>query len=470
MSRCELLPDDVVKAVSDIVGKRNVTTDLIDRISYSKSCSVDESGVPACIVTPRSADEVSRILKIANNNEIPIFVWGRGTAFVPLSVPENCILLDMANMNKMLKVDEETMSVTVDAGVVWAAVNSILRKRGFELPVQGGGALVSCTVGGSIASSAVPHGITGGGTTGDSVLNLEVVLPSGETLWTGSAANPSGTPFERYCFGPDLTGLFIGSCGAFGVITKATLKIEKIPDEEDFACYSFKDYEHAYKAALEIQKNRLARFLVLVQGSLPVKAEALMHIIVTSKEGETAKLLEEIRTICLAYGGVEEDTTGTRNYWRSHNVMYSWLRWEDPKEYYRRGDIPVFCPEASGFLTFSGLLKLTKLFWEYWSKLKNSKYSPILKGFDIYYSRNGGYLWIDILFSLLDPGALDFGLKVRSTLYEMLLSCGGAPATIGGGEHAKKIMSRLGAYYRVLKLIKRSLDPKNILNPGALGL
>lgn len=458
--------------LTTIVGSENFSDNFLDRLTYSKSSSFEEAGVPSYVVRPRNTEQVAEILKIANEYETPVYVWGRGTIFIASGVQENCVLIDMTGMNNILNIDEETMSVTVEAGAIWDALNTELKKKKWELSIQGPGSLVSCTVGGSLAASMVPHGLTGEGTTGENVLNLEVVLPSGEIIKTGSAANPQGIPFERYCNGPDVAGLFIGSCGTLGIITKATLKIQRMPEAEEFLCYSFDDLRKAFKIALKLLQRRCTRFLVVCQGDLPVKAVALMHIITTGGKEEVEIKIKTIKSICETYGGRKIDNTGTRNYWKTHNVMYSWLRWKDPKTYYARKGIPYFCPEIFGFLPLPKLVDISEAFWNYWSEHETQikKHNALVKGFDVYFSKNGGYLWIDTLYSYVDKEAFEFGLQVQKDLYEMLLDYGGAPGTVGSGEIAERIMSRLVGYHDFLRKLKKAIDPNRILNPNVLDL
>jgi FAD/FMN-containing dehydrogenase len=454
-----------------IVGFENFSDNLADRLAYSRSGCAEEAGVPAYVVRPRSTKEIAEILKSANKYKNPAYVWGRGTIFAASGVQKGCILIDMTAMNRILGINEETMSVTTEAGTIWDALNTELKKRGWELTIPGPGSLNSCTVGGSIAASTIPHGLTGEGTTGDNLLNLEVVLPDGHIVKTGSAANPMGIPFERYCNGPDIAGFFIGSCGAFGVVTQATLRIQKVPEAEVFFCYGFHDLKNAFYAASELLQQRCARFLVACQGDLPVKAAVLMHIVTSGEKEEVMLKSKKIKSICEAGGGKELDNTGTRNYWKTHNVMYSWLRWKDPKIYYARKGIPYFCPEIFGFLPLLRLIDMSEAFWKYWNENDAvKKINALFKGFDVYFSRNGGYLWIDTLYSYLNKEAREVGFQVRRDLYDMLLDHGGAPATIGGGEIAERVMSRLTDYHYFLKGLKKAVDPNRILNPGVLDL
>ncbi len=467
-----LAKTDLKEELKSIVGPENFSDDIVDRLTYSRSSSVEEAGTPLCVVRPGSTQEISQILKTANTHHNPVYVWGRGTIFVASGVQDGCIMIDMTRMDSISKVDEDTMSVTVEAGAIWGALNTELRRKNWELTIPGPGSLVSCTVGGSIAASTVPHGLTGEGTTGENVLNLEVVLPTGDVFETGSAANPQGTPFERYCNGPDVAGLFIGSCGTLGIITKATLRIQRVPEAEEFFCYGFQDLKDAFKTSYELLEKRCTRFTVLCQGDLPVKAAALMHIITTGAKDEVEVKSKKIKSICQTGGGRELDNTGTKNYWKTHNVMYSWLRWKDPKTYYARKGIPYFCPEVFGYLSMPKLVEISEAFWKYWNEheVQLKEVNALFKGFDVYFSKNGGYLWIDTLYSYADKEAFEYGFKVRRDLYELLLKHGGSPATVGGGEMAKYVTSRMPRYHNFLKTLKKAVDPNRILNPGVLDL
>lgn len=463
---------DLRTELISLVGQDNFSDDIVDRLTYSRSSSAEEAGTPLYVVRPRSTQEVSQILKTANRHHIPVYVWGRGTIFVASGVKDDCVMIDMTNMDRILKMDVDTLSVTVEAGIVWGALNTELRKKGWELTIPGPGSLVSCTVGGSIAASTVPHGLTGEGTTGENVLNLEIVLPTGEVFETGSAANPQGTPFERYCYGPDVAGLFMGSCGALGIITKATLKVQRVPEAEEFFCFGFQDVKDAFKTSQVLLEKRLTRFTVLCQGDLPVEEAALVHIIITGAKDEVKLKSEKVKSICQTGRGRELHNTGTRNYWKTHNVMYSWLRWKDPKTYYARKGIPYFCPEVFGYLSIPKLVEMSEAFWNYWKEHEAHlrEVNALFKCFDVYFSKNGGYLWIDTLYSYVDKEAVEYGFKVRRDLYDILLRHGGAPATIGGGEIAKYVMSQLPGYHKFLKTLKSAIDPDRILNPGVLDL
>ena len=179
---------DVKKALTDIVSERYVTDSMADRICYSRDCGPDKAGIPGCVVRPGSTEEVAEIVRLANRLGKPIFTRGRGTTFLGSGIKDGVILLDTTRMNQIEEINVEAGYVTVQAGAIWHGVDADLHKLGRELAVPGGGGLFSCTIGGTVAVNAIPHAATEYGMTADHVLALEVVLPNGEVIKTGSAA------------------------------------------------------------------------------------------------------------------------------------------------------------------------------------------------------------------------------------------------------------------------------------------
>ncbi len=202
---------------------------------YAKSLdSVSGRQAPAAVVIPKSTEEVAEIVKIANEFNTPILPRGMGADLSMGAKPtkEGVILLDLSKrMNKIVNIDTDHMVVTCEAGVQWGQLMSALLPMGFYTG-QLGPANSATTIGGGVANASVG----GGGETmfegpGRLVVSVEVVLPTGEVINTGSAASICGIPWYggRFLGGPDLTGMFIGDPGALGIKTKVTLKIFPMP-------------------------------------------------------------------------------------------------------------------------------------------------------------------------------------------------------------------------------------------------
>ncbi|MGV9103735.1 MAG: FAD-binding oxidoreductase, partial [Candidatus Thorarchaeota archaeon] len=227
--------EKVTELLSEIVGSDRVTDKDYDIIAYSRDLSPAKPKKATHIVMPESKEEIQRILDLANTHDIPIYLRGGGTSHWDAFLPqEPGILLDMALMNDVMDINERDLTVVVEPNVTWAKLDQELRKHGLTyLCSEAGGPAM--TVGGSVMKAGGgPKGTAKFGFHGNSdVISLEMVLPSGEVVKTGSAAWPSAGKFKRQCLGPDLAGLFIGAEGALGVCTELTLRVRPVSDYKE---------------------------------------------------------------------------------------------------------------------------------------------------------------------------------------------------------------------------------------------
>lgn len=461
---------DLLKRLRAICGPEHVSDVLADRVCYRRDCGPTPGGVPDIVVRPESTAEVIEIVKAANEARKPIFIWGRATTFVDFGVKEGCIVMALDLMNRILKIDLENQVVTAETGAIWHAVDSELNRLGWEMTVPGGGGMFSCTVGGTVAYNAVPHGITEYGITGGHVVSLEVVLPDGTVVRTGSAANTDAPlNIERGANGTDLAGLFIGSCGTLGVITEVTMRIHRVPECERFLFYAFDSVDDCVDAAQAVQQQGAATFLVgLFGGPKPagIAGEAFLHTIIRDTAGEAERRARAAQVCCETFRGRPQDSEPTRRYWTGH--MYSWLRNTSPSAYY--GSRPYYCPEVAGFLPTLALKEAIPALHEYVAN--NADFARMgmrVKGMDVYFSPNAAYLWVDTLYPEFSPEAKEVGLQVRAEIAELLFSRWMSPGGIVSGI-APYIMPRLGTAFGLMKTLKAALDPNSILNPGVLGL
>ncbi len=457
----------------DACAPERVSDKLPDRICYTRDAGPSPGGIPGYVVRPTCTEEVAAVLKVANENRTPVFIWGRSTTFIGLGIQKGCILMALDLMNKIIQVDLDNKVVAVEPGAVWHAVDVELNKRGWELAVPGPGGMFSCTIGGSVAYDAVPHALAEYGMTGNHVIGLEVVLPNGEIIHTGSGSNEAAgnLHFERYANGPDMTGLFVGSYGAYGVITKVFFRIRRVPDRELFAFYGFDRFEQAVDAAKAIQRQDAATHMVgLFGGPKPSGYEvhdAFLHIVVRDTRVASEERLRVAEAICESFGGTPLDSNATRLYWEGH--MYSWLRNTPPSHYY--GNRPFMCPEVAGFMP-------TEKVKDAIAFLRNdaiehadefARYDIRVKCYDVYFSNNAAFIWIDTLYPELEDESWKYGLALRSRYTDELckryMSPGGILQAI-----APEVMTKMGASFGLMKHLKGSLDPNYILNPGVMYL
>jgi Fe-S oxidoreductase/FAD/FMN-containing dehydrogenase len=463
--------DEILTKLQAICGPQYVTNEYVDLLAYRRDCGPSTGGIPGYVCRPKSTDEIVQIVKLANEIKKPLFLWGRATTFVDNGVMNGCIVLALDLMNSF-EIDFEKQMVYAETGTIWHAIDGELKKYGWELAAPGGGGMFSATVGGTIAYNAVPHGITEYGMVGDHVISMEVVLPDGTIVHTGSAANDANGNkiIERGANGPDLAGLFIGSCGTLGIITKAALQIRRIPEAEDYLFYTFEKLDDAVDAVSAMQKQEVGTFIIgLFGGPHPTGkvGKYTLHVIIRDSRTRTLERKQAGQTICESFRGIAQDANATKLYWTEH--MYSWLRNDGPSTYY--GSRPYYCPEVSGFIATQDLKQAIPALNQYIDDTREewTKHGMAVKGFDVYFSRNGGFLWVDTLNPEWRPESRAYGIKVRRDISELMYGNWMSPGGIVAGI-APYIMPKLGSSYQLMQTLKDALDPHHILNPGVLML
>jgi FAD/FMN-containing dehydrogenase len=247
------------KDLVSILGKDYVADDFKVRFVYSRDVGLESGEIPDIVVRPSTTEEVSQILRVANRYEIPVIPRGGGITYYQDAVPsaKGGILVDMTRNDKIIEIDEGSMTVTAQAGITWAHLTGELRKRGLRTPFWGPSPGIAATLGGAISVHAMWYGTAKYGAVGDSVVGLEVVLPGGDIIRTGSAANRFARKFARY-YGPDMTGLFVGDHGIFGIKTEATLELMPLPQTKEFISVSFPNLEHMARAMQKLARIGIA--------------------------------------------------------------------------------------------------------------------------------------------------------------------------------------------------------------------
>lgn len=239
----------VIEELEKIVGSDNLSTQPEEIHCYSHDATLYECQ-PEVVVRPSTTGEVSSIVEIANKERIPVTPRGGGTSTSggPLPVMGG-IILDMCSMNKILQVDPDNLTVVTEPGVVCDALNDELAKYGFFFPPDPASS-PACTIGGMVAQNAAGNRAMKYGTTRDHVLWLEVVLPSGEVIKTGSRTLKSVSGF-------DLTRLLVGSEGSLGIVTKIGLKLTPIPEYYATAFFLYDSIEALVKAVAKIRRAKI---------------------------------------------------------------------------------------------------------------------------------------------------------------------------------------------------------------------
>jgi glycolate oxidase len=200
---------------------------------------------PDLVLIPYSTQEISEILKYCNTNKIVVTPRGAGTGLSGGALPVfGGIILSLERLNKIIEIDIENMQATVEPGIVNEAFQIEVQKHGLFYPPDPA-SKGSCFLGGNIAHSSGGPRAVKYGTTRDYILNLEVVLPTGEIIWTGANT-------LKYSTGYNLTHLFIGSEGTLGVVTKIVVKLIPFPKNNVLMLVPFFSANDACKAVNSI--------------------------------------------------------------------------------------------------------------------------------------------------------------------------------------------------------------------------
>ncbi len=251
--------DEAIKReLLHIVGEENFSDALIDLIAYAYDGG-EHSHRPEAAVWPRTTEQVSAVMKIANQHLIPVTPRGAGTGICGSAVPiKGGLVLDLSRMNKILEISIEDRLVVLQPGVVYADLQKALDPHGFAFPPDPGSTSV-CTIGGNVATNA--GGIRGAkyGTTKDYVLGLQVVLADGRVMRTGSKTMKTAS-------GLDLTRLFVGSEGALGVVTEITLKITPKPLAAATLMGLFDDLEDAARSVSQVMSSGIIPSVMEIMG------------------------------------------------------------------------------------------------------------------------------------------------------------------------------------------------------------
>lgn len=236
---------DVISQFEAIVGAENVIIDPERLYDYSHDETEDYSFLPDVVLRPGSAEEISRIMKFCNKHVIPVTPRGGGTGLSGGALPlQKGVVLSMDRFNKILNIDELNLQATVEPGVITAVFQDAVKAKGLFYPPDPASS-GSCFIGGNVSENSGGPKAVKYGVTRDYVLNLEVVLPTGDIIWTGANVLKNST-------GYNLTQLMCGSEGTLGIITKIVFKLRGLPQKSVLLLIPFVTSEEACRAIAEI--------------------------------------------------------------------------------------------------------------------------------------------------------------------------------------------------------------------------
>jgi glycolate oxidase len=233
--------------ITNIIGKEFVSYDAEQLEKYGQDETEDLVYLPELVAKPQSVEQISKLLCYCNEHLIPVTTRGAGTGLSGGALPvRGGVLLSMEKFNKILQIDTRNLQATVEPGVINYIFQEEVRKQNLFYPPDPA-SWGSCSLGGNIAHSSGGPKAVKYGTTRDYVLNLEVVLPNGEVIWTGANT-------LKYSTGYNLTHLFVGSEGTLGVVTKIVFKLLPLPKHDLLMLVPFNSAARACEAVAEVFK------------------------------------------------------------------------------------------------------------------------------------------------------------------------------------------------------------------------
>jgi len=450
--------------LEEIVGKKNVKIELIDRVCYSRDMSLHE-GIPDAVVFAHTTEEVSKILTLASQLGFPVVPRGSGTSLTGAVLPYlGGITLDLSWMNRIKEIHRKDNYAIVEPGVVCQDLNNALAPTHFFPPDPASVAL--CSIGGMISTNASGNRAIKYGTTKDYVMGLEVVLANGEVIRTGSLAPKTSA-------GYDLTHLFCRAEGTLGIITEAILKILPTPEYIAFAQINFSNIDEAGKAATEILTSGigLSSCEILDKVSIDVVNKAmelgipenvgcLIFLEIDGHRQAVKDQIERVNEIC-----------------KKQNMIQA--NWDDDP-----AKKILIWKGRQGIVASLSMIK------------RGSRYMPMLEDFGVPVSMipetikdiqkigekyhltiatfghvGDGNIHAAVIMDPMKREEWEELKEIGKEFIRLALKYKGTLSAEHGLGIAKApfIVEELGRSHEIMKTIKKSLDPKNILNPGKMG-
>ncbi|MFV0439484.1 MAG: FAD-binding oxidoreductase [Desulfopila sp.] len=452
---------EIIEQLKTIVGSRHCTTRPEDLHCYSYD-GRSTGPLPEVVAFPVSADQVSRIMQLASTHRIPVVPRGAGTGMTGGSLPvKGGLVLAMTRMNRIVEIDRQNQIAIAEPGVITADLQQEARKYGLFYPPDPA-SVKFCTLGGNAGEcagglSAVKYGVTK-----DYIIGLEVVLPSGDIITTG-------TRTEKGVTGYDLTRLFIGCEGTLGIITRLTCRLLPLPQARQTFLITADSLVAATSLVATILNRGILpctleymdRTAIGVVSSVmteppPAATEALLLVeldgdtaAVADEAEKLARLLAEYPALSVRKAASAEERTALWQARRSISPAALTLKpnkmGEDvavPRS--RIPELVTFCEELAAELN---LIILT------------------------FGHAGDGNIHVNIMLDRSDPAQERAGEEAKRRLFEFTIAIGGTLS----GEHgigttkARYLPLELNpATIRAMRQIKQLFDPLGILNPGKI--
>jgi alkyldihydroxyacetonephosphate synthase len=462
---------ELAPALADVLGADAVHSDDAQLDAYTADtywpaiaarANGTPLGRPDVVAVPRTEEAVAVALRIATAHGVPVVAWGGGSGTQGGAVPiHGGLVIDLRGLDRIVEIDERSLTVTAQAGVNGRELERVLNARGLMLPHYPASSEWA-TVGGYIAARGSGVLSTRYGKIEDLVLSLRVALPGGELINTVSV--------PRHAVGPDLTQLFVGSEGTLGIITRATLEVVPLPSERRFATLSFGSVPagvEAFRATLAAGHRpsviRMYDEEATRRTLSPVVEENLDGVCaVLCFEGEPdAVAVEGARTIELARGeGARELDPALAERW-----------WDRRYDFYKpphHPELPAVWGTIDVVATYSRIGAVHRAL----ETAVRDRYAGDGLQLRMHYSH--WYRWGTMIYArfMVPEGDLELHDRIWHDGITAVVEAGGVMNDHHGVglKLAPYMAAQHGPALDALRTIKRALDPLGIMNPGKLGL
>ena len=320
----------LLEEMKSIVGAAYFFTDEESFAKYGSDETEKLHYAPQVVVKPRTAEEISKLLILSNQHLIPVTPRGAGTGLTGGALPHlGGLVISMERFNTILNIDERNLQVTTEPGVITEVLQNAVKEKGLFYPPDPA-SKGSCFIGGNISENSGGPKAVKYGVVKDYVLNLEIVLPTGEIIWTGSNVLKNAT-------GYNLTQLIVGSEGTLGIVTKIVLRLIPHPKFDLLMLAPFNSIEKASEAVsaifragitpsamelMEIESIKLASKLC-ESTAIPITEDLAAHLIIEVDGNDMEVLMKDMEAIAEVLANYEvgelyfaDDTQQKNELWK----------------------------------------------------------------------------------------------------------------------------------------------------------
>ena len=457
---------EILEQIKLIVGAEYVFTDAESFEKYGKDHTERLHYNPSVVVKPRKPEEISALMKLANTHLIPVTPRGAGTGLSGGALPHlGGLVIAMERFNSILEIDERNLQVTTEPGVITEMLQDVVKEKGLFYPPDPA-SKGSCFIGGNISENSGGPKAVKYGVVKDYVLNLEVVLPNGEIIWTGSNILKNAT-------GYNITQLIVGSEGTLGIVTKIVLRLIPHPKFDLLMLAPFNSLEKASEAVsaifragitpsamelMEIDAITLAS-KILDSTAIPLTENLAAHLIIEVDGNNMDVLMGEMEAIADVLSQFEAGELFFADDAQQKNELWKIRR--------KANEAAVMAGYTIEEDTVVPRAELPKL-------IKGAKDLGAKNGFKVvcYGHAGDGNLHIRINHpTIKNSHGNEEMTTILKELFVLVHSLGG---TISG-EHGIGLIQKpympvvfKNASLEIMRGIKKTFDPNNILNAGKI--